>query len=234
MYGLNPVRKQIIDPLGRLWVQEVFATLQGEGEFAGTPSVFLRLAGCNLRCDFCDTDFESGFDEETNFLGVDDLMLRIGSLVHDNPGCNNIVITGGEPFRQNFVPLARSLIAIGYTVEVETAGTLFLEGFHKIASNCHVTVSPKTPKLNESIETIASAYKYVVSDYSAEGGDALVPLSENGKQLPLPKYGQPIFIQPMDDQNKQRAERNIQAAVNMTMQTGWRLSVQTHKMLGIE
>ena len=59
MFGTNPSRKQVLDDGQELWVQEVFYTLQGEGPFSGQPALFIRLAGCNLRCFWCDTEFES-------------------------------------------------------------------------------------------------------------------------------------------------------------------------------
>jgi organic radical activating enzyme len=234
MYGLNPVRKQELDPDGKLWVQEIFSTLQGEGSHAGTPSIFVRLAGCNLTCDFCDTQFESAFESADNFMTVPQISTVINRMSSDDPGCTNIVITGGEPFRQNFVPLVNHLLSLGFTIEIETAGTLWIDTFHFISKDCHVTVSPKTPKINASIETVASAYKYIVGEDNCPKGSCLVPLSANGKELPMPKYRQPIFIQPMDDANIEKAKANIRASIGLVKQTGWRLSVQTHKMLGIE
>ena len=233
MYGQNHVRKQDLDPDGMLWVQEIFATLQGEGSHAGTPSIFIRLAGCNLTCDFCDTQFESAFEVSTNYMSVEHISSIVNRMSVDFPGCTNVVITGGEPFRQNFVPLASHLLSLGFTIEIETAGTLYIDSFNHIAKDCHVTVSPKTPKINTAIETVASAYKFIVGESNFPDGNCLVPLSMKGKKLPMPKYGQAIFIQPMDVADPALRERNIHAAVNLVKQTGWRLSVQTTKYLGI-
>ena len=234
MFGENPVRKQDLDPEGRLWVQTIFSTLQGEGSHAGTPSIFIRLAGCNLTCEFCDTDFESAFESPVNFVTVIHISTIVNRMSVQYPGCKNIVITGGEPFRQNFIPLAAHLLDLGFTVEVETAGTLWIDDFDKIARDCHVTISPKTPKLNPDMERVASAYKYVVGEDNAPAFGHRVPSTMSGKPLPLPTLSQPIFIQPMDDQSVFKAERNIAAAVELVKQTGWRLSVQTHKYIGVE
>lgn len=234
MYGQNPVRKQELDPEGKLWVQEIFATLQGEGVHAGTPSIFIRLAGCNLTCDFCDTEFESAFTDAQNFRTVENLITAVDDLVTQFPGCTNIVLTGGEPFRQNIVPLITNLLGLGLTVEIETAGTLWVHGFENVAHHCHVTVSPKTPKINSYIERAAKAYKYIVSADNCPNGECLVPTTAAGKPLPLPMYPTPIFIQPMDCSDVFKATENIAAAISLVKQTGWRLSVQTHKMLGIE
>lgn len=234
MFGKNPVRKQDLDPSGKLWVQEIFSTLQGEGVRAGTPSIFIRLAGCNLTCEFCDTEFESAFESTVNCMTVTHIVTIINRMSVQFPGCNNVVITGGEPFRQNFIPMASKLIALGFTVEIETAGTIWMDDFELIAQHCHVTVSPKTQKINKHIERVAAAYKYIVGAHNAPTGEHLVPLTETLKPLPLPKFNQQIFIQPMDDANEAIAKRNIKTAIELIKQTGWRLSVQTHKYIGVE
>lgn len=240
MFGQNPIRKQELYQDGNLWVQGIFSTIQGEGSHAGTPSVFIRLAGCNLTCEFCDTQFESAFESEKNFQSVEQVLIRVDELTTRHPGCNNVVITGGEPFRQNFVPLASALLAVGYTIEIETAGTLWIDSFSRIAKDCHVTVSPKTLKIKSDIEKVASAYKYVVGVDNYPKGDVVqdsklwIPLTMTGKPLPKPKYHQPIFIQPMDDSNKGIVKDNIAIAIELVKQTGWRLSIQTHKYIGVK
>ncbi len=234
MFGKNTIRKQDLNPEGKLWVQEIFSTLQGEGSFAGTPSIFIRLAGCNLQCEFCDTQFETAFDDEFNNMSVEMVASSVNALAVESPGCTNIVITGGEPFRQNFVPLASKLLELGFTIEIETAGTLWIDEFSHIVENCHVTVSPKTPKINKNIAKAANAYKFIVGIGNCARGDCVVPLSASGKQLPLPLYGQQVFIQPMDVSDPTEHADNIEAAVELCKQTGWRLSVQTHKYIGVE
>ncbi len=234
MFGKNPVRKQDLNNRGILWVQEIFPTLQGEGSYAGTPSIFIRLAGCNLQCEFCDTQFETAFEDVRNKRLPVDIVETVNRLSTENPGCTNVVITGGEPFRQNFVPLASKLLELGFTIEIETAGTLWIDEFSHIVDNCHVTVSPKTPKLNKNIEKAAKAYKYIVGAENCPKGDCVVPLTAKGKQLPLPRFAQQIFIQPMDVEDPIKHADNIEAAVELCKQTGWRLSVQTHKYIGVE
>lgn len=105
---------------------EVFYTLQGEGVTAGVPTVFLRLATCNLTCTWCDTkytwDWENfEYEKEVMSASVDDIAKRI--LEYD---CPHLVITGGEPLMQQreLAPLARSLRDKGFFLEVETNGTL--------------------------------------------------------------------------------------------------------------
>lgn len=105
---------------------EIFASIQGEGANAGTPSTFVRLALCNLRCAWCDTaytwDWER-FDRAAQTLEstVDAVLERVAALPP-----RNIVITGGEPLLQRhaLAPLAAALRARGYRIEVETNGTI--------------------------------------------------------------------------------------------------------------
>jgi organic radical activating enzyme len=105
---------------------EIFASLQGEGVTAGVPSVFVRLAGCNLTCRWCDTPYAwdwSRYDPsaETIALSVEDVLERVL-----RAELENVVITGGEPLLQAaaLAPLARELKARGRRLEIETNGTL--------------------------------------------------------------------------------------------------------------
>ena len=105
---------------------EIFHSLQGEGASIGTPSVFLRLALCNLTCTWCDTKYtwdwrNYDYNEEVMELSleqVEEEILRYG--------CRHLVITGGEPLLQQeaLAPLVRSLKGMGFTFEVETNGTI--------------------------------------------------------------------------------------------------------------
>ena len=101
-----------------LRVSEVFASIQGEGSTAGTPSVFIRLQGCSIGCTWCDTAYSwspAGGRETT----IGKLMAEVGAAGHDN-----VVVTGGEPLEHPaFVELIAALKKLGRRVEVETAGT---------------------------------------------------------------------------------------------------------------
>jgi len=97
-------------------VKEIFASIQGESTFAGRPCVFVRTAGCNLRCSYCDTTYAY---EGGEVVEVDEIVRRVASY-----GLDLVEVTGGEPLHQENVPLlVRLLLDSGYTVLVETNGT---------------------------------------------------------------------------------------------------------------
>jgi organic radical activating enzyme len=155
---------------------EIFRSIQGEGVTAGTPSVFLRLATCNLACSWCDTRYtwdwaRYDFDQEVVSLSADEAEERV--LAFDRP---HLVITGGEPMLQQreLAPLVASLAYRGYYCEVETNGTIVpTDGIAAPVSQWNV--SPKTassgnrrerrevPTALEAFRGLGNAYfKFVV------------------------------------------------------------------------
>jgi 7-carboxy-7-deazaguanine synthase len=114
-------------------IAEVYASIQGEGQFAGTPSVFVRTTGCNLRCWFCDTPFTS-WNPEGPQIALVDLMRQIREF-----DIEHVVLTGGEPLLQpDCVPLCEQLLTAGHFVTIETAGTVF-----RPAPASLMSISPK-------------------------------------------------------------------------------------------
>src|ERR1700682_5741461 len=102
-------------------VAEIYRSLQGEGALTGTPSVFVRASGCNLRCGYCDTPYAS-WQPEGEDLSVDEILEQVAAL-----GTRHVVLTGGEPMLfAELIPLAGGLGALGRHITIETAGTLYL------------------------------------------------------------------------------------------------------------
>lgn len=185
MFGNNPIEKY--DKKGdgsTLRVQEVFSTIQGEGPHAGRRATFIRLWGCHLKCYFCDTDFTTN-NEVRDVEGLYGLVEQCKQF-----GNELIVLTGGEPMRQNIVPLIVALLqeppegmpwgsAIAslsrprFEVQIETAGSFWFREEDKKAlgqvmdaimeQQLTIVVSPKTPSVHPAVERAAIAWKYVVS-----------------------------------------------------------------------
>jgi len=104
-------------------VSEIFHSLQGEGELAGVPSVFVRLSGCNLRCNWCDTPYAS-WNPEGDPLSVDEIVARVSTYP-----ARHVVLTGGEPMIASGIhELATKIKQLGYHITIETAATVAPEG----------------------------------------------------------------------------------------------------------
>jgi 7-carboxy-7-deazaguanine synthase len=229
MLGDNPIRPQEKGDGQQLWIQEVFYTLQGEASFAGHPAVFVRLGGCNLRCFWCDTDFESSSYRPT----VDELIERVESV---RPAvCDLIVITGGEPLRQNILPFIQRLLDKGLRVQIETSGSLALDLPEH--PRLFVLCSPKTPKLHPDIVSKISAFKYVVAMGEVDPQDGLPIMSTQKKdtaaRIARPPQGARVFVMPRDDKDPERNRANMQECARIAMTYGYTLTLQTHKLLGI-
>jgi organic radical activating enzyme len=231
MYGNNPVRKQESSPDGKLWVQEVFYSIQGEGPRAGEPAVFIRLAGCNLRCWWCDTQFESGEDH----LSPEVLVERVEEITKNNR-CNLVVLTGGEPFRQDIRELVEQLGVQGYTVQIETNGTLSWGAFPWWAAE--IIVSPKTGTIHPEIRRRAEAWKYIIGTDDPCDSSGLPCLStqlkEHEGKIAIPTGCAPVYIQPRDDHDLVANKANLEHVVKLAKAKGYRISLQLHKLLGVE
>ncbi|WP_227376208.1 7-carboxy-7-deazaguanine synthase QueE [Haladaptatus halobius] len=124
-------------------VNELFYSLQGEGKLAGTPSVFVRTSGCNLRCWFCDS-YHTSWEPTHARMTLSEIVAKIES--HD---ANHVVVTGGEPLvHDDCVTLLDRLAEAGYHTTVETNGTIFRDAPIDLAS-----VSPKLVSSTPTAET---------------------------------------------------------------------------------
>ncbi len=143
----------------RLSINEVYASIQGEGLLIGTPSVFIRFQGCNLRCPWCDQEEALSF-KEANYT-LESLLEEISIYPH-----KHIVITGGEPLAQKgLYQLVKALRERNYSVQIETNGTLWIEGLEKL--HTHITCSPKWSAhwfVHPKILTHCNEIKFVVDE----------------------------------------------------------------------
>ena len=240
MYGKNAVADVDQQDDGSLVVNSIFYTLQGEGPDAGCPAVFVRLAHCNLRCYFCDTEFEKG--DRYPLSLVEDRITRL--CIAQN--CNLVVLTGGEPLLQNIVPLVRELNVHGLRVSVETAGTVHVPGLETVfgtrqTEKNKIVCSPKTPRLNDKTADLVSAFKYIVTAGQTDPEDGLPVMSTQlqgeGARIYRPTLMQwgtvPIYVQPCDTGDPIDNMENLKAAVASCMNHGYRLSYQLHKLAGL-
>lgn len=187
-------------------LSEIFYSLQGEGTFSGTPAVFVRLAGCNLSCDFCDTDYSL-----KRMASVADVVAEVRQLGGD---CPMVILTGGEPLAQrSALDLIAALRADGRRVHIESNGTIATD----LTPDVWLTVSPKE-RLHDAMAARANEAKLIV--------DRRVPL-EWVERFP---QRTPVFLQP--EGNK---PANIRLCVDAVKAdpARLRLSLQTHKMIGI-
>ena len=230
MHGQNIVRKLEPRDDSKLQVAEIFYTLQGEGPFSGCPATFIRLTGCNLRCWFCDTQWD---DENDLYIDVGTVVGQI--LAVTPPNCNLFVLTGGEPLRQAIGPLVMQLrqfrpLAV---IQVETAGTYWQDIL--LEYYVHIVVSPKTPKIHKCIYEHADAFKYVIQGGQFDPADGLPLLStqEQGRHAPVarPRPGAPVYLSPCDEGGDNR--ENMATVARLAMQYGYRAGVQLHKILDL-
>jgi 7-carboxy-7-deazaguanine synthase (Cx14CxxC type) len=204
-------------------VKEIFYTLQGEGSNAGRAAVFCRFAGCNLwsgreedrataDCQFCDTDFV-GTDGEAGgkFANATGLAAACAQVAGD-AGATLVVLTGGEPMLQVDAELIDALHARGFEIAIETNGTLPVP-----RAIDWICVSPKAG-----------------TDLRQRSGDELKLVFPQAGLDPETLAGLAFthrYLQPMDGPD---ARANTDKAVAYCKaHPGWRLSLQTHKLLGI-
>lgn len=229
MFGENPVAP-IINTYDGHFLKVVkpgpWATIQGEGPYAGYPATFIRLHGCNLRCTFCDTQF-SNPDDPT--ISVDDL---VEAAVANK--FKLVVITGGEPFRQNIFPLCVKLSSAGHVVQIETAGTLWLDGIQTVAK---IVVSPKTPHIHPKIKRNAMAFKYVISADDLHDTFLPVTATQPGGHhgvLAAPRNEAPVYLSPMDQYDPEKNARNHKLVAELALRYNLYAGIQLHKYLFVD
>ncbi len=228
----QPAEKPDYREGGSLDVQEVFATIQGEGPFAGRRAVFVRLAGCSLQCPSCDTDYTSDRKRQ----GYTWTHIDIKKAAKEWKGTGKLVVlTGGEPLRQNVFPLCDLLASNGWNVQIETNGIHDFK-YEYFPDDVDIVCSPKTGSINELLKPKILCLKYVLEAGKVDPDDGL-PLSVLGLECrvarPWPEFYGEIYVQPQDDRDPVKNKANLDAAIKSCMKFGYRLSVQTHKIAGL-
>ncbi|MEQ9115436.1 MAG: 7-carboxy-7-deazaguanine synthase QueE [Rickettsiales bacterium] len=222
MFGRNPKRKPIVKYNGSLFLKEIVATFQGEGPFVGRPAIFIRLGGCNLSCEFCDTDFEDFLSAKTSniLLEVEEKSVCKGKKI------NLVVITGGEPLRQPIEDLCDQLLDLGYEVQIETNGTLH----RKLNKKVHIVCSPKVVnkeylKIHPLLLPNVTAFKFLVST-KVEGYNDIPSYAKSFNQ-------DMVYLQPMDEIDESKNRENMLHTLRLANKYGFNLCLQTHKIWGI-
>ena len=194
-------------------IVEIFHSVQGEGYHTGTPSIFIRFGGCNLSCEWCDTDFSKW--DKMSISEIMDVLNQWSS--------KRIIYTGGEPAMQKLRPLSDELHSKGYDIAIETNGTIELEE----GLVDWICVSPKDMLFPEfSIkQRKGDELKVVYTGQDLSMYDNLKKGFEN------------LFLQPCYDESKDPGTngKTFHNTFDMVMQNpGWNLSLQTHKWMGVE
>ena len=192
-------------------INEIFYSLQGEGFHAGTPAVFVRFSGCNLRCSFCDTQHQEG-----QMMSVQEIVEEVNKY----PLAPLVVLTGGEPslfIDETFV--AELKRKTGKKIAIETNGTQLLPN-----NLDWVTLSPKSAfeggDLEPCVLTYCDELKVIYLGQDLTQYDGIEAKHR--------------FLQPCFCEDETQRKANMKACVDAVMQNpGWRLSLQIHRVLNI-
>ncbi len=193
-------------------ISEHFYSLQGEGRHAGRASYFIRLAGCNVACSWCDSKISW---QKPQFK-----KMSVNSIVSEvlKTNTDNVVITGGEPTLYNLLPLTKELKKYNINICLETSGTHNIQGIFD-----WICVSPK-PHKPPKPEVYKQANELKVIIFTDED---FIWATESAKQVSEKCM---LYLQPEWDNH----QRNIAKIVNFIKENPkWRLSLQTHKFIDI-
>ncbi len=250
MFGKNPNRPQDLSTAYHLRIQEIFLTIQGEGPLVGMPAVFIRLAGCNLACHFCDTEFESGME---NIMSIPQILDKVRDLIQTTK-VSLVVLTGGEPFRQPLRPLIDGLLDRRVKhVQIETAGTLWQTAMEECdfeGGKVSIVCSPKTPKVHPMILDSCTHWKYIIRAGEVRPSDGLPAMSTQREGDAMLIFRPPkdrmkhdtIWVQACDEVGtvghdgksaEGRTADNQKACVEVATRFGYRVSYQIHKALNL-
>ena len=193
-------------------IVEIFHSVQGEGFHAGIPHVFVRFGNCNLRCEWCDTDFLT-YDERTLESVVEEV------LSYD---CDRVIFTGGEPAMQDLATIGTALKEHGIDLSIETNGTIPVDPIID-----WICVSPKDQLYpNTKIKQRSGDELKVV--YCGQELDLYEELKQGFKH----HFIQPCYIESDTIEENGKSFQLVEKLVKES--PGWRLSLQTHKWMGVD
>lgn len=191
---------------------EIFHSVQGEAFHTGMPHVFIRFGNCNLRCEWCDTDFLK-FEE----MELEDIVERVLAF-----NCQRVIFTGGEPAMQDLHTIGAALKEHDIHLSIETNGTIQIPGIID-----WICVSPKDQLYpNVSIQQrVGDELKVVYCGQDLSMYDGLKTGFEH-------HYLQPCYL---EEESIEKNGRNFSAVEDLVKRNpGWRLSLQTHKWMGVD
>ena len=192
-------------------IVEIFHSVQGEGFHTGVPHVFVRFGNCNLRCEWCDTDFLSYEERQLNSI-IDEIL---------SFQCDRVIFTGGEPAMQDLATIGNRLKEHDIKLSIETNGTIEVDPIID-----WICVSPKDQLYpNVAIRQRSGDELKVV--YCGQKLDLYDDLKEGFTH----HYVQPCYIEADSVEQNGKSFRIVENLVKEN--PGWRLSLQTHKWMGV-
>ena len=192
-------------------IVEIFHSVQGEGFYTGVPHIFVRFGNCNLRCEWCDTDFLT-YDEMT----LSDIVEKILSF-----DCKRVIFTGGEPTMQDLATIGSILKDNDIHLSIETNGTIPVDPIID-----WICVSPKDQMYPNSVirQRIGNELKVVYCGQDLSMYDELKSGFDH-------HYIQPLY---MENDSVESIGKSFQIVEDLVkISPGWRLSLQTHKWMGV-
>ena len=192
-------------------IVEIFHSVQGEGYHTGIPHVFVRFGKCNLRCEWCDTNFL-----EYEMRGLEDIVLEVSSY-----NCDRVIFTGGEPALQDLGSIGMELKKLGLHISIETNGTIPVDPIVD-----WICVSPKDQLYPDAVirQRTGNELKVVYCGQDLSMYDELRTGFEH-------HFLQPCYMEAESVESNGSSFRIVESLVKRT--PGWRLSLQTHKWMGV-
>jgi len=181
-------------------VSEIFYSIEGEGIEIGRPEIFIRLAGCNLRCTWCDTKYAL---EDGKEMDIQDIIQEVSAYPS-----KNISITGGEPLfqRKELLKLVKELKELGYWIQINTNGTIFDEEIFELTDLISMDSKCPSSKMESDLEVLRktedsfaskSQFKFVISnekDYQYAKNVVLTSLKNGGNIVFQPEWNNMKFV----------------------------------------